>query len=548
MIPVADRVRAAPPASFVSDDAGADLRAPLLVGAIGHRDLREPDLPLLTERFRAFLRRLRTLVPHTPIVLLTGLAEGADSLCAEVALSEGLALVACLPFPVERYRTDFSGPALERFERLAAAALEVRVVRGDDGYLDAGRYVAHYAQLLVALWDGSDDHKPAGTADIVRFRRNGSLFASPEALLMGAADSGSVYQIVTPRVSHPDVPEAGAERWLVAEVPGLPAGRVEHSERRVLRLIDRFNADIGKAPPATSEPSLVDRLKASSDARAVHFQRYTVIAGRALFVFAFVSAMAVTVAEHPFGATNAALIKVAGIAVALALYFIARRSDIQNRYQDYRALAEGLRVQSAWNAFALPEAAYRNYLRMQLGDLRWIRDVLRVTYFRDPAGIVSAQNPWLTEQRDYYKRARAENQRDSRNFNRLALATSAVGFVAGALLLIGAAFKLPFMDATFLASGSKTLDYTYLLSSLVTGTVVIATLLLGYAEFRGYSESAHRYDRMHRLFTLAAASADGADSAMRAGLVLEVGREALAEHAQWLLLRRQRPLDVRAPA
>ena len=66
-----------------------------------------------------------------------------------------------------------------------------------------------------------------------------------------------------------------------------------------------------------------------------------------------------------------------------------------------------------------------------------------------------------------------------------------------------------------------------------------------YAEKRGYSANAKRYDRMfgvfdravHRLHRVAAGG-----SADEARIVREVGREALAEQAEWLLARRDRPL------
>ena len=40
----------------------------------------------------------------------------------------------------------------------------------------------------------------------------------------------------------------------------------------------------------------------------------------------------------------------------------------QNRFQDYRALAEGLRVQLYWAIGALPAAVPDYYLRKQVGD------------------------------------------------------------------------------------------------------------------------------------------------------------------------------------
>ncbi len=54
-----------------------------------------------------------------------------------------------------------------------------------------------------------------------------------------------------------------------------------------------------------------------------------------------------------------------------------RRREWQNRFQDYRALAEAMRVQLFWGLVAPPIAASDNYLRKQSGDLGWIRLALR---------------------------------------------------------------------------------------------------------------------------------------------------------------------------
>jgi hypothetical protein len=47
-----------------------------------------------------------------------------------------------------------------------------------------------------------------------------------------------------------------------------------------------------------------------------------------------------------------------------------------SRFQDYRALAEALRVQVFWAA-ATPEAVADSYLRKQSGELGWIQFALR---------------------------------------------------------------------------------------------------------------------------------------------------------------------------
>jgi hypothetical protein len=63
-----------------------EVRAPLIIGITGHRDLRPQDLEALSEQVRQILRKLKSRYSSTPLVMLSALAEGTDRLAAKVAL------------------------------------------------------------------------------------------------------------------------------------------------------------------------------------------------------------------------------------------------------------------------------------------------------------------------------------------------------------------------------------------------------------------------------------------------------------------------------
>ncbi len=146
------------------------------------------------------------------IVLLTSLAPGADSIAAQIALDEGIEVVAPLPFPADSYRrsSSFCGETVEPgaqqvFDSLIAdtsrpiEAFPVLLhtdqeldpdARGegfradlDDSercnlrYRAAGEFIATHSHLLIALYDVDDDlssnlETGAGTASIVHVRRS----------------------------------------------------------------------------------------------------------------------------------------------------------------------------------------------------------------------------------------------------------------------------------------------------------------------------------------------------------------------------------------
>src|SRR5437773_11008737 len=85
-------------------------RFPLIVGATGHRDLRDEDVPRLEQEVAGIFATLKHDYlgsdGQTPILVLSALAEGADQLVARVAISQGGRLVAPMPMALEVYRRD----------------------------------------------------------------------------------------------------------------------------------------------------------------------------------------------------------------------------------------------------------------------------------------------------------------------------------------------------------------------------------------------------------------------------------------------------------
>jgi hypothetical protein len=193
-----------------------------MVGITGHRNLRPQDVPSLEDRVREVLTELQQKYPHTPLTILSPLAEGADRLVARVGLSCGARLVVPLPLPREEYKRDFATPeSWTEFTELIAAAdkcFDLPLVEGNTPeniktngqhrtaqFALVGAYLVQHCQVLLALWDGSDAEPQitGGTADVVNFRLHGT---PPQFLLeqnpLDAPDVGPVIHIVTPRSTH----------------------------------------------------------------------------------------------------------------------------------------------------------------------------------------------------------------------------------------------------------------------------------------------------------------------------------------------------------
>src|SRR5258708_30969789 len=233
------------------------VRAPLVIGVTGHRDLLAEDLEPLENKVRESLRSLQTQYPSTPIILLSPLAEGADRLAARVALEIGARLIVPLPMARSEYEQDFkSGESLEEFHRLLEQAehrfevpLPARPREGaragtarDRQYEEVGKYIARESQILLALWNGIPSGKVGGTTEIVGFK----LRVAPDRpdCDLQPLELFPVYRIVTRRRSSPAL--QGPLFELVKEYPD-GFGSVQEAEGyydKIFRNLDDFNIAI----------------------------------------------------------------------------------------------------------------------------------------------------------------------------------------------------------------------------------------------------------------------------------------------------------------
>lgn len=250
-------------ATGLVQDPGA---VPLVVSVAGHRDPRPQDLPVLRERFCDLIQELFTTLPHTPLILLNGLAEGMDAEAAElflelVAEQRGQdphapqhRLVAALPKPRQLYlEQDFSENTTERtrLERLLPRC--DAVLDGDNCpelaasgsgdpwdsrcYGRQGVFLVRHGYLLVAFSNGIDSGKVGGTSQTVAMQRGEvyPLFLQVDEVI-AAREPGVVVEITTPRQSdrEPTCPVANVRYW----GENLDGGKIDS---RALATLERPN-------------------------------------------------------------------------------------------------------------------------------------------------------------------------------------------------------------------------------------------------------------------------------------------------------------------
>ena len=646
------------------DSAPAVARLPIVIGVTGHRDLRESDRPAIEALVRRVFSDVRAQHPHTPLVLLSPLAEGADRLVARIALEHEATLIVPMPLPQDLYEQDFTTPeSLAEFRVLLAKAehfamplasgstrreVEDQGVDRDLQYALVGAYVARHCQLLIALWDGEMSALPGGTAQVVKYKLSGRPgvgadlgvrledVPEPYSLTVNWLDlpeTGIVYHILTPRSHDRDTGRIPVLRTLLPEGNEAPAQAELYLERArdVGRHIDAFNreaaacaakdpgsvaqaegyllpdADAGALHPALREMRTVYAL---ADSLAGSYQKQTKHSLILLCCLAFAAALSFTLYAGSVGRGYAVVslaVYLSIIALAIAAYLRAKQHEIQPKYLDYRALAEGLRVQFFWRLAGLGHSAADYYLRKQKGTIDWIRHGIRFWSVRARPDVTGTGNLrlvsryWLQGESRYFERARRVNHRADTAFHSVGHGVLLLSFIQGWVLTAyhpTPIFVIPLLltagalawwgaqerEARIRAFRQAHISGRWTGLTVFAGLVVLVLLLIFwrvltrslhptptwvfvtmglaglvsgvlhlYADKMAFAQHAKEYERLHVVFTLAQqrfadlANAEEPSAAQRRRareLLLDLGKEALAENGDWTLLHRERPLEV----
>ena len=577
----------------------SDSLLPLVIGVTGHRDLRAEDVAKLERLVRRIIEEFKSDLPNTPLTLLSALADGADRLVARVALDLGVRLIVPLPMRREIYETDFSTPGSKaEFAELLGRAgywFELPLLEGateaeikehgaarDRQYEQVGAYIVRQSHLLVALWDGRYRNLVGGTSRVVKFQLEGVPEPyAPRSSPIDTPESGPVYHIVTPRAGNP---ETADEPLALRKL--FPRGYVGEVDRfdRICARIDTFNQDVTaqtallqrKAKkseeylfpePETKElpPSLRSLRKrfAVADTLAIYFQRLTQRTLGTLFILVMLVAISFELYAHLFPEWHW-LLAVYLLLLAGAYLWInrrAKRHDYQNKYQDYRALAEGMRVQFFWEVAGLRLSAADHYLRKQRSELDWICSAIRAwtipneaetrallaTENREPLNALKlVLQHWLTDQADYFVRVAERDHKKLERSEPYVRALLRIG-LAVTVLVVVALLISPWRHET-----SELIEEHHkihgLLLTLISLPAIGAALLHGYIEKKALSEHSKQYSRMSMIFSNAQERLSqlikDEQYAQARNLIEELGKEALEENGDWVLLHRERPLEV----
>jgi hypothetical protein len=227
---------------------------------------------------------------------------------------------------------------------------------------------------------------------------------------------------------------------------------------------------------------------------------------------------------------------------------LARHRGWHRKYLDYRALAEGLRIQAYWRRAGVStgsahEFAHDNFLQKQNIELGWIRNVMRAASLHPPTGpvqpapaaLASVIAEWVGEsgksgQLHYYERKTVERA----GLHRITETVGSISLWGG----IGISVFL----AVFVFKLSQ--DTKTLLVTIMAVLSIVAAVREAYAYRKADKELIKQYRFMQRIFTCARAALNRTqDSAEQREILLSLGDAALTEQAEWTLMQRERQVE-----
>lgn len=571
------------------------VKAPLVIGVAGHRDLRPEDVPQLENAITEILAELKSKYCATPLILISSLAEGADRLAARVALKMEARLVVPLPMPKAMYEADFQdqesrkefhqlldqavysfeAPLLSPGQKVSACGRE-----RDLQYEEAGKYIARESQIVIALWDGVDNGKTGGTAAVIKFQTEG---IGEDADNLQPRELFPVYHIPAPRKCNP---APAFEAFKIRKI--YPAGFEKDEEaeayyHQLFSNLDQLNQAVMESSGASEQPAqansglispdafallsdnerlVLDRYT-TVDALAIRFQTRLLRAHRAIHWFVFAAFVLFVFFAHfpkmgPVPEHSAWWLIAAFLTLAVGLwnYGHARRSGLDSRCLDYRAVAEGCRVSLFWQTNGIPESIADHYLGQQRTELDWIRNGLRgwgilpraarPAHAADaPARVELALNHWIDDQRHWFEhKVESESEKMEQMERR-------VRYLLWAALIVAA-------GATVLALIRQFIHWPECEDCGMSWLIILIDILLAggallhHANQRmARAEHIKQYKRMRAIFRNAGQiirrrlQAD--DIAGARECLKKLGQEALAENAEWVLLHRERPLELPHP-
>lgn len=539
-------------------------KIPITVGVVGHLDV------IFTEEHKVVItnifKELSNSYPNSPIALFSQLAKGADIEVAKVFLEckeqtkKDFQLIVPLPYKKEEFIDGLTDSEKAEFEQILLQAESTFTLENlenlpkNELYRNAGKFVADSSLILIALYENEDNNKKGGTADIVRYKIEGTFKDDVEEHIFDT--KGSLIIIPCNRVSS-DTKTIHLENDYLGNL------LKDKSISKALDKIDSSNKEAQKFSEIELETSanylypankrLIEqnqRLKwlySIFDTIAKNQQARYLNLIKALFLLGILILSVFEIYKHLglnpifFGGTLTL------IGIAYFIYKQSHKVGSHTKYLEDRIIAEALRVQFFWNISDIKMAAANYILRIHKTEFNWVKHILLSIYGLTYNGINTRDESindvkahWIVNQKEFFESRLSKLEKNHRLFN---LLSKIIFWIALAVLVL-----------IFILE-HKHFDHHIIHLLIVVDSVLFGlfALIKAYYEKRGFEQIRNQYTLMSTIYSACETkmneieqndiSKEQRDKQLDKLLYL-TGKEALIENGNWYLIFKEKEPEV----
>ena len=545
----------------------------LFVGVTGHRDIVDDGVAKIRVDIRAKLVSIESISKNVRPILLSGLAEGGDQLVAEEALKRNWAVCAVFPMPFSDFLEDFTsenarkallslkGQCKQVIEMPWALTLDADITDPrDQQYRNQSIFIARQSQLVIALWDGTPAQPSGacGTAYVVELCRKGPPPIEDEVL--AAPETTSLIHIPVRRQSVPD-------RKPVLEAKPPATDRLYINICKEFGSYNRAAEKLCRTKPQNIKQSkdwlisetcvqtlnvaaqtLIDQY-ACADGLAIDRQttrnRVVKVASVATIFAAVAQATNGLLAQ-----TSWMIVYAIAAGLAYGLYLILFKLPFyrtEDRYLEYRALAEALRVQVFWRLAGLTAEAAEHYLQLVKTEVGWVREALRsislqalIVHSDRTIAVEVVKEFWVNDQIKYFVGEKPDlingKSLECKNLQKWLDFAANSAMVCGGILVGAASATSIYALPPDMKAAASAYSATFFL---------FGGVLKAYAAAMGYADQAISYEKMGAIFRGAKRILEQ-DQRRQNECLFALGKQALAENAEWLLQHRKNAFKVQS--
>ena len=578
---------------------------PISIGITGHRDVDPNQIESCKASLEKLFKALARKFPSTPLQLISSLAEGADRLAAQaflnareelISLDQVVAaewhLIACLPLPAEIYETDFLSTKHEFYDLLSRSSknfsvpirseastetISINGIDRDIQYQDASRFVASHSDILIAVWDGIENGLIGGTADTVRLRVTGHKLDKFQKLSSLAVQSRHVvYHINVTRASNPQGTQATflenvytdheklinacdflghVELFNSAVLHELADKDFEQSQTYLSGYLKRHSVEFKKH---FTFNHLID-FYSSADGLANNYRSVWLAWVKSLYGIGLISAillpMAVENVLFPYSMMGYVLL----MAVAVGIFAWLKRTALESKHLDCRALAELMRIQfffavsEFWrepeiteptklaSVTIMPATVSARLIGQHHFDLDWIservRNLILIAETNQPLAPETAEKlviGWVIDQNKYYNKKHREFKIIAERFSFASSAMLLGGLLAALLAIFGSMLNL------------LNEEVHHLVVILSAALPIMAVVVESYVDKLAFEPSIKVQSRMGQIYAEAERliKIEGMSIEDKKSVISQLADEAINECISWLFLKKIKPVKL----